>query len=1107
MTDHDSNDSSLQPDPLDVSRLDRALDGGFEAVREEAAENDPNPSVLKQIGARIGSKPSVSLRDVDPTGDTPMLEPLMGKSDRPRDSARYKVLGILGQGGVGAVHRGHDTDLGRDIAMKFLHERYAKEPSVLHRFVEEAQIGGQLQHPGIVPVYELGMADGKPFFTMKMVKGETLAKKLTERANIGAERRSFLVIFEDICQTMAYAHARGVVHRDLKPANIMIGSFGEVQVVDWGMGKVMSDSGASAPLSEAERESQISVIETARSSGRGTQSILGSVMGTPAYMPPEQARGDVDAMDERSDVFALGAVLCEILTGQPPYVGDQREMLSMAALAKLDDAYARLESCGAEKQLVELAKLCLMAAPAARPRSAGEVAEKIHKYLGAAEERAHEATVRAMSLKRAVKLGLAMAVVIAVAMGASIWFGGEAADAREVAEEQRGLADDLRSEADLSRQAAEASKKVAVAQAFAAQEADEATRDYLEKFDLLSYVRRFEAQTKAPRPFYPARLDKVPAMRRWLADAEVLRNALPELRKALVALQGRATPQSEADKANNPKTHARAAGLAVSEQRLRGQLAAQDVRSGRASVAAVELTSGTDNLDRMMELAKALAGEARQVFGREAEGLACARRAVELSARKLGAAQLPSVRSAAGIALAWALFACGLDDEAIQQHVAVLADAGEGKSPLSVDSLVRLRRAVSHANSSAAATEIEELKAHVKALRVEVQTRWHWEFAKKEDEYLHDALRDLIAGIERFEVTDVAAVRAQLRWAEQVEEVTVTRHRQAWDEAALAIADANGTSASKLYAADPFLLKPQAGLVPIGMNPVSKLWEFYHLRSAWDGRLDPLKIEIPKHQADGSIAMTGKTGIVFVLLPGATYTMGVQNQDPKGANYYAEATDNEAGSEQVREVTLEPFFLARYEVTQGQWARLWNGDERDRNPAYYHRGEVWNGHVVSLVNPVEMVSLPMCEATAVQYGFDLPTEEQWEYGCRGGTSSPWVCHQNQLGAFANVSDATAARYKNPWGVFEEWDDEHMLHAPVGSFTANAFGLHNMLGNVHEWTSSPFRGVPGRELFVIRGGSFRRDSAFARSSIRHPALAGQRDFAIGVRFSIPLAQQK
>ena len=414
-------DDDPERDPLDGSALDRALDGGFSAAREsEPAE--PGDSVLDHVRKVTGSTPRVSLREVDEAGHTPILKPL-GPDDE-RIAGKYSVQGELGRGGVGAVHKGHDQDLGRDVAMKFLHKKYKDEPAILQRFVEEAQIGGQLQHPGIVPVYDLGMVDGKPFFSMKLVKGQTLAKKLAERESTASEQRALFAIFEDVCQTLAYAHARGVVHRDLKPANIMIGSFGEVQVVDWGMGKVLKSGGVADEQLASERQSEMSVIETLRSRGHGTRSIVGSVMGTPAYMPPEQARGDVDAMDERSDVFALGAILCEILTGKPPYIGTVEEQIGMASMAKLDDAHARLESSGGEPAMVELATRCLMPAPAARPKSAEVVAQAVHDHLAAVESRVHEARVeaaeakvRAAALKRTQKLGIGLTAVIAVGLG------------------------------------------------------------------------------------------------------------------------------------------------------------------------------------------------------------------------------------------------------------------------------------------------------------------------------------------------------------------------------------------------------------------------------------------------------------------------------------------------------------------------------------------------------------------------------------------------------------------------------------------------------------------------------------------------------------------
>ncbi|MCA8967918.1 MAG: protein kinase, partial [Planctomycetes bacterium] len=200
---------------------------------------------------------------------------------------------------------------------------------------------------------------------------------------------------------------------DLKPANVMIGSFGEVQVVDWGMGKVLQrPDTADAQTLDAQQQS---IIETVRSRDGSTQSVVGSVMGTPAYMPPEQARGDVESMDARSDVFALGAILCEILTGAPPYVGGADELLAMAAMARQEDAQARLASCGADPEMIDLARQCLQPAPDARPADAERVAGTVHAFLAALESKAHdarveaaEAEVRAEGLRRTQRLGLCL---------------------------------------------------------------------------------------------------------------------------------------------------------------------------------------------------------------------------------------------------------------------------------------------------------------------------------------------------------------------------------------------------------------------------------------------------------------------------------------------------------------------------------------------------------------------------------------------------------------------------------------------------------------------------------------------------------------------------
>jgi len=349
----------------------------------------PQDSILDRVERETGERPSVLLRD-GPEEVSPILKLAATAEAEARSDGRYQVLGEIARGGVGVVLKGRDKDLGRDVALKVLRKEYAARDDILERFVEEAQIGGQLQHPGIVPVYSIGLqADGRPFFAMKLVKGSTLSALLAERKSPADRRRHFLGIFEQVCQTIAYAHARGVVHRDLKPSNVMIGGFGEVQVVDWGFAKVLG----SAP-SVRTRPGQ-TIVATVRSGEGSSNSVAGSVLGTPAYMPPEQALGQVDDLDERADVFCLGGILCEILTGAPPYVGEPADLLTMAASARLDGAYARLDQSGAGPELVAFAKSCLAGDRASRPRDASAVARGIGDQLAAAEERARQTELKA----------------------------------------------------------------------------------------------------------------------------------------------------------------------------------------------------------------------------------------------------------------------------------------------------------------------------------------------------------------------------------------------------------------------------------------------------------------------------------------------------------------------------------------------------------------------------------------------------------------------------------------------------------------------------------------------------------------------------------------
>ncbi|HKB06535.1 MAG TPA: serine/threonine-protein kinase, partial [Gemmataceae bacterium] len=350
------------------------------------------------------------LRD-DPSDNAPLVQPSSAEALRAA-ADRYHFFGEIARGGMGVILKGRDPDLGRDVAVKVLKAELADKVSAAQRFVEEAQVCGQLQHPGVVPVYDLArFADGRPYFAMKLVKGQTLAEMLTDRADPAAERGKFLHTYLQVCHTIAYAHSRGVIHRDLKPANVMVGSFGEVLVMDWGLAKVLPRGG----VADEERATQASrgrerpeptIIHTARSgTGTGSETLAGSVMGTPAFMPPEQAGGEVDKLDERTDVFGLGAILCVILTGKPPYVGSDSDAVRLMAIrGRLDDALARLDTCGADAELIALCKRSLAADRGARLRHAGVLRDALAAHLVDVESRAQRAEVaRAAAEAKAVE--------------------------------------------------------------------------------------------------------------------------------------------------------------------------------------------------------------------------------------------------------------------------------------------------------------------------------------------------------------------------------------------------------------------------------------------------------------------------------------------------------------------------------------------------------------------------------------------------------------------------------------------------------------------------------------------------------------------------------
>ncbi len=402
-----------------------------EVARLEAliGRHRPNRSM---VSTQLDDYESVSV-DLTYYGDEDNLgEPMPTEEteERPQIADRYEDLGPIGQGGMGDVRRVLDLELNRTLAMKTLHTPLLRRPAAFARFLEEAQTTAQLQHPHIVPIHDIGQhADGRVWFTMKEVRGRTLAEVVDEVHSASNDQwnpsrngwtfKRIMVSFLAVCNAMAYAHERGVVHRDLKPDNTMVGRHGEVYVVDWGLAKVVGrrvNDAVSTSQEDWHLKGLLSPEETIITNRPDAHTTRGgTVAGTPCYMPPEQARGDVGAIDARSDVYALGAMLYEILSGRTPYEGrDAREVLAkvlagppgpirpLAPTMSPDGADQRHTTSPAPPIPEELEAACLKAmarAPKDRFQSSRELAQVVQDWLDGRRKRKQAIAIAAEALE------------------------------------------------------------------------------------------------------------------------------------------------------------------------------------------------------------------------------------------------------------------------------------------------------------------------------------------------------------------------------------------------------------------------------------------------------------------------------------------------------------------------------------------------------------------------------------------------------------------------------------------------------------------------------------------------------------------------------------
>jgi serine/threonine protein kinase len=357
-------------------------------------------------------------------------------------AGRYRLLRILGVGGQSQVWLAEDTQLRRSVAVKLLRADRASRPGAWERFLLEAQITARLNHPGVPSVHDLGFLEqGLPYIVMRVVEGRSLKDILADLWTTGGrpglpcldKLGQLLGIFEQVCQTVGYAHSQGYIHRDLKPSNIMVGAHGEVQVMDWGLAKCFQfrlSNGETVPAASAVEETvQFDGMSSEETSdwGSAIRTETGTVLGTPSYMPPEQAAGEVDKLDPRSDVFGLGAILCEILTGQPPYVSTTaHEVRLQACRWQIQPALQRLAQAPVSPEWVELCKKCLNFAPEERFSDAEVLARIVAQLRQAAEERAQraerertEAAIREVEERKRRRQSLIWSLAVILVLGLS----------------------------------------------------------------------------------------------------------------------------------------------------------------------------------------------------------------------------------------------------------------------------------------------------------------------------------------------------------------------------------------------------------------------------------------------------------------------------------------------------------------------------------------------------------------------------------------------------------------------------------------------------------------------------------------------------------------
>ncbi len=1098
------------------------LDATWSRLRAAGDPSESRPSLHDRLETQFGKEciPEVGLPEQEPREDggsfpSTLIAQIAG---RKLSFGRYRIRGEIARGGMGAILKIWDEDLRRTLAMKVV---LGKDESAttghtppidsrtLGRFLEEAQVTGQLDHPGIVPVHELGLdSDGRVYFTMKLVKGEDL-RQVYEHVLAGKDgwnQTRALGVLLKVCEALSYAHDKGVIHRDLKPANVMVGKYGEVYVMDWGLARVLGTQDRHDMRLQPEPQTSISVRTERREEREEApdspiMTMDGDVVGTPAYMPPEQARGETGALGAQSDVYAVGAMLYHLLAGQMPFVPRSAKVSARTVLMRVLEGSPVSVGTLAPDAPAELVAIC----EKAMARDAGlryadtrAFAEDLRAFLEHRVVGAYETGTWAETRKwvqRNKPLAASVAAAVAIALTAVVWIAGKNDEVRAKNDQLTSANSELitaKQRADLKTKEAEENATAAARSAGEARqsavtanrlraEAEEQGRE-LRVRGLIQDFAAFEAlddsldfARRVPRPASEWWLERahqlVDGVQENAAEGTHWSPGLADAEARLAKLRERALPASEEDRAQDRAMRPRAKELPTLRAKFQWQArmlgleawpseAESDSRLSKDSL----LSTTADALNtRAWSLANPGARWAtdvtNKIFGKEVDALVLARHAVDAASKE----QRPQFQDT----LAWALLWTSHSDDALAMERTALdeidawgTDPGQLR-PLLSRHLELLEGEAGRwrgGNLEARRTEHDALANEITALDSQETVRHTWHFTDGNDEWWHAQLSEI--------VRDLGRARGQIAIAER--SVLEPGTALGWKTAIEAI------SSSEQYRGVKWpngtRLSPQLGLVPIGADPVSHLWEFSHLESG----------NVATRGPDRTIVLTPETGLVFVLLPGGRVPIDrVEQIEPGKIWQDAELT----------KVSLDPFFLSKYEITNEQWDRL------DGLP------HAWERHPKPML-PITLINWDDCAAVLSRTvaWIAMPTEAQWEYACRAGTTTPWWTGSDiaSLRGAANIA-------------FDQQEIESAVLTRIGSLRPNPLGLHDVHGNVWEWCRDPLIWAggerhPGDGLFdaldessrVLRGGSYISLAADARSSRRFGYTRDVRSMGSGLR---------